>query len=268
LQSELVGALDRDELILFYQPSFELATGRVEGFEALLRWDHPVLGLVPPGKFVTLAEESGLIVPIGRWVLQQATRQLRTWLDLLGDEWPLTMAINVSTRQLRDWRLPDDIGDAITSAGIAPERVVLEITESMLMHDPKEVAVLLRAFKARGVRIAIDDFGTGYSSLAVLQDLPVDILKIDKAFVSPPAESEASAHKVLGAILTLAQTLGFRTVAEGVEQASQASLLAALGCEIGQGYFWARPLTADDAWSLLTGPGSELSSDHALISTI
>ncbi len=251
LQSELVGALDRGEFTLFYQPSFKLATGRLEGFEALIRWNHPNLGLVPPDKFITLAEESGLIVPLGRWVLQEATRQLGEWSRRLPHDDQLTMAINVSARQIRDWRLPGDIHDAIASAGIAPQRIVLEITESMLLHDPKEVATVLRSLKAGGMRIAIDDFGTGYSSLSLLQDLPIDILKIDKAFVSPPDDNEAHGHKVLGAILTLAQTLGLQTVAEGVEQVDQAALLTARGCDIGQGFLWSRPLTKDDAWTLL-----------------
>ncbi len=262
LQSELVGALDRGELVLYYQPSFELSTGRIEGFEALIRWDHPGLGLVPPGKFITLAEESGLIVPIGRWVLQEATRQLRLWIDALHDDIALTMSINVSPRQMRDWQLPGDIDDAISAAGVAPQSIILEITESMLIHNPKEVAVVLETLKARGVRIAIDDFGTGYSSLAMLQELPIDILKIDKAFVSPPDEGDANADKVLGAILTLAKTLGFLTVAEGVEQPSQAALLTTLGCDIGQGFLWSRPLRAEDAWSLLVDSRSKAVSLH------
>jgi diguanylate cyclase (GGDEF)-like protein/PAS domain S-box-containing protein len=262
LQSELVGALDRGEFALAYQPKFELATGHLEGFEALLRWTHPSLGPVPPDKFITLAEESGLIVPLGRWVLYEATRQLGEWSRRLAHDVALTMAVNVSARQMRDWRLPDDVHDAIAAAGIAPEHVVLEITESMLLHDPKEVAVVLRALKARGVRIAIDDFGTGYSSLSVLQDLPIDILKIDKAFVSPPAESETNGDKVLGAILTLAQTLGLRTVAEGVEQVDQAALLTARGCDIGQGFLWGRPLVPHDAWTLVATLDSELQSLH------
>jgi diguanylate cyclase (GGDEF)-like protein/PAS domain S-box-containing protein len=269
LQSELVGALDRGEFALFYQPSFKLSTGRLEGFEALLRWNHPDLGLVPPDRFIPLAEESGLIVPLGRWVLQEATRQLGEWSRSLSHAHAtsLTMAINVSARQMRDWRLPGDIHDAIMSANIAPQRVVLEITESMLLHDPKEVAIILRALKTKGVRIAIDDFGTGYSSLSLLQDLPIDILKIDKAFVSPPANSESNGHKVLGAILTLAQTLGLRTVAEGVEQVDQAALLTAGGCDIGQGFLWAPPLTAQDAWTLLTNSHAELhTADPAIAS--
>ena len=252
LQSELAGALDRGEFVLFYQPSFELATGRLEGFEALLRWNHPTLGLVPPDKFIGLAEASGFIIPLGRWVLQEATRQLAAWSANLADGKALTMAINVSARQIRDSRLPDDVRDAITAAGIAPQSVVLEITESMLVHDPKEVAVVLCALKSTGVRIAIDDFGTGYSSLSYLKDLPIDILKVDRAFVSPPDENETNGHEVLGAILNLARTLGLRTVAEGVEKSDQAAFLTAHGCDFGQGFLWARPLTVEDAGTLLT----------------
>ncbi len=268
LQSELVGALDRDEFALFYQPSFELVTGCLEGFEALVRWNHPKLGLVPPDKFIALAEESGLIVPLGRWVLQEATRQLGEWSRCLAHDTQLTMAINVSARQMRDWRLPDDIHDAITAAGISPQRVVLEITESMLLHNPKEVAVVLRSLKSRGVRIAIDDFGTGYSSLSLLQDLPIDILKIDKAFISPLQGSETNGHRVLGAIITLAQTLGLRTVAEGVERVDQAALLTARGCDLGQGFLWARPLTADDAWTLLARLDSERQTTDTTVTTL
>ena len=256
LQSDLVGALDRGEFKLLYQPSFELATGLIHGFEALIRWNHPDLGPIPPDKFIALAEESGLIVPIGRWVLYEATRQLGEWARSAGDNLGLTMAINVSARQMRDWRLPEDIHDAISTAGIAPQSVVLEITESMLLHDPKEVAKVLRALKTKGVRIAIDDFGTGYSSLSLLQDLPIDILKVDKAFVSPPLESEENDHRVLGAILTLAQTLGLKTVAEGVEQDDQATLLATGGCDYVQGFLWARPLSPEDARLLLTKNGA------------
>jgi diguanylate cyclase (GGDEF)-like protein/PAS domain S-box-containing protein len=252
LQSELAGALERGEFALYYQPSFELATGRLEGFEALLRWNHPTLGLVPPDKFIGLAEASGFIVPLGRWVLQEATRQLATWRSNLADGVVLTIAINVSARQMRDPRLPDDVRDAITAAGIAPQSVVLEITESMLVHDPKEVAVVLYRLKSTGVRIAIDDFGTGYSSLSYLKDLPIDILKVDKAFVSPPDEGETDGHEVLGAILSLARTLGLSTVAEGVEEPEQAARLTAGGCDFGQGYLWARPLTVEDAETLLT----------------
>ena len=255
------------ESSVFYQPAFELSTGRLEGFEALLRWDHPDLGLVPPDKFIMLAEESGFIVPLGRWVLQEATRQLGEWSRKRAHDSPLTMAVNVSARQMRDWRLAGDIHDAIAAAGIAPQRIVLEITESMLLHDPKEVAAVLRALKAKGVRIAIDDFGTGYSSLSVLQELPIDILKIDKAFVSPPTESETDGHSVLGAILILAQSLGLRTVAEGVEQVDQAAILTARGCDIGQGFLWGRPLAADDAWALIASSDSEHEGTDATSTT-
>ncbi len=251
LQSEMTGALERDEFMLYYQPAYELRSGTIEGFEALLRWKHRGLGVVPPDQFIPLAEETGLIVPLGRWVLQEATRQLGAWSRGLADGGALTMAVNVSARQIRDWRLPDDVRDAIAAAGVSPQRIVLEVTESMLVQDPTEVANVLRSLKALGVRVAIDDFGTGYSSLAYLKDLPIDILKVDKAFVSPEDQS-TDGEKLLGAILTLAQTLGLRTIAEGVEQQEQADLLLQAGCDIGQGFLWSRPLTADDAWKLLT----------------
>jgi diguanylate cyclase (GGDEF)-like protein len=266
LQSDLAGALDRGEFILFYQPSFELATGRLEGFEALLRWKHPTLGMVPPDKFIGLAEETGLIIPLGRWVLREATRQFSEWIGRLADCAALTMAINVSARQIRDSHLPDDVRDAISEAGIAPRSVVLEITESMLVHDPREVAVVLSALKAEGVRIAVDDFGTGYSSLSYLQDLPIDILKIDKAFVSP-TERETTGNEVLGAILSLAQTLGLRTVAEGVEEPEQAVLLTAGGCDTAQGFLWSRPLPPEDAWAFLVSPEMSLVAHARSVST-
>ena len=165
------------------------------------------------------------------------------------------MAINISARQLKDWRLPDDIRDGIVGAGITAHDVILEVTESMLLHDPGQVATVLWALKAEGVRIAIDDFGTGYSSLSHLQDLPVDILKIDKAFVSPVGDrmagSETNNQRILGAILALGQTLGLEIVAEGIEAPEQAAALGAAGCDVGQGFLWSRPLAAVDATALL-----------------
>jgi diguanylate cyclase (GGDEF)-like protein/PAS domain S-box-containing protein len=250
LQSQLQAGIERQEFTLRYQPCFNLSSGRLEGFEALIRWNHPELGLVTPDRFIPLAEETGLIVPLGRWVLREATRQLALW-TLVPHRGDLTMAINVSPRQIRDPHLVADVEDAIGAAGVNPERVVLEITESMLVHDPDEVVGVLHTLKALGLRIAIDDFGTGYSSLSYLQNLPVDILKIDRCFVSPPGDDPANDHRLLEAILNLAKTLGLQTVAEGVEQAHQAAFLTAAGCDIGQGYLWARPLTPHDASKLI-----------------
>ena len=251
LQSELPGALDRGEFVLYYQPCWTLKTGALEGFEALLRWNHPVLGLIPPDHFIPLAEESGIIVAIGVWVLQEATRQLAAWSRAIPTCSDLTMAINVSARQIRDAQLVDHVRVAIVGAQVDARRIVLEVTESVLVHDPREVADKLRQLKAAGVRIAIDDFGTGYSSLSYLQELPIDILKIDKAFVSKASGNETDDQRMLSAIVTLAQNLGLKTVAEGVETTRQAALLTEFGCDLAQGFLWARPLPPLDALSLL-----------------
>jgi len=254
LQSEFSRALERREFAVYYQPTYEMRTGRLEGFEALIRWRHPARGLIPPDQFISLAEETGFIVPLGRWVLHEAMRQTVSWSRSLGDGRALTIAINVSARQIRDGVLAEDVRAAIDDAGIAPDRIVIEVTESMLVHDPTEVADVLASLKTLGVRIAIDDFGTGYSSLAYLQNLPIDILKVDKAFVSALKEDETDSDRLVGAILNLARTLGLRTVAEGIEEPGQAAMLLSGGCDIGQGFLWAPPLTADDAWALLASP--------------
>jgi diguanylate cyclase (GGDEF)-like protein/PAS domain S-box-containing protein len=251
--SELSGALERGELTLFYQPVYELASGALEGFEALLRWNHPTRGLVQPEQFIKLTEETGLIVQVGRWVLQEATQQLAAWAASPSAPGPLTMAVNLSVRQMRDWRLVDDVREAILDAGIDPQLIVLEITETMLVHDPREISLVLHELKRLGVRIAIDDFGTGYSSMSYLQDLPVDLLKVDKTFVSPPEGASDESRKLLAAILNLADTLGLRTVAEGIEQADQAALLTDAGCHTGQGYLWSPALTPLEATELLLG---------------
>lgn len=255
LQSELKAAIDRGEFTLYYQPSFLLKTGELEGFEALVRWEHPILGLIPPDRFIPLAEETGLIVPLGRWVLWEATRQLAAWQSVPGAA-ELTMAINISARQMREVGLAEDIGAAIAAAGLTPGQIVIEVTEGTLIHNSTEVASILHRLKATGVRIAIDDFGTGYSSLSYLQDLPIDILKIDKAFVSPTVARDDDSPSLVGAILNLARTLGLSSVAEGIERPEQLALLETSGCDTGQGFLWAPPLTADDAWTVLTTVGA------------
>ncbi len=257
LQSELLGALERKEFALYYQPSWTLGTGELEGFEALIRWIHPRLGMILPDQFIPLAEESGLIVPIGRWVLREATRQLATWTARHRGVQHLTMSVNISARQLRDPSLPTDTRDALRAAGIPADRLILEITENALITDPNAAARRLQSLKNQGVRIAIDDFGTGYSSLSYLQNLPIDILKIDKTFVSGPdsmgsdSTDSTDNDQLLSAIITLAHTLGLATVAEGVEQTRHATLLAAQGCDSGQGYLWAAPLATEQAWNLV-----------------
>jgi diguanylate cyclase (GGDEF)-like protein/PAS domain S-box-containing protein len=253
LQSQVKEAIENEEFVLRYQPTFVLETGALEGFEALIRWQHPKLGLVSPDRFIPLAEESGLISPLGRWVLQEATRELARWSTTPGAG-PITMAINVSARQMRDAHFVQDVRDAISNAGVDPARIVLEITETVLVDDPADVLRVLQELKTIGVRIAIDDFGTGYSSLSYLQNLPVDILKIDRSFVSPRGDTPDDNHSLLHAILNLAKSIGLLTVAEGVEESHQAAFLAAANCNSAQGFLWARPLTAEAARELVAEP--------------
>ena len=241
---------------LVFQPVVALETGAVAKFEALLRWHHPQRGPVSPAQFVPVAEEMGLIVPLGRWVLEAACRQMRVWDDALPPPTPygaspaVHLTVNVSGRQLDDAGLVADVAVALAASAIAPERLTLEVTETALMRDTDRTLAALHALKALGVRLAIDDFGTGYSSLAYLQRFPVDMLKIDKSFVDGVAHGGPDAA-LARTVVALGQTLGLRTVAEGIETEAQRAALAALGCPLGQGYLFARPLSADAAHALV-----------------
>jgi diguanylate cyclase (GGDEF)-like protein len=243
LEVELRRALAAEELELFYQPVVRLDTGAVTAFEALVRWRHPRRGLMPPSAFIPLAEESGAIVPLGRWVLTRACAEAARW-QRRGR--PIDVAVNVSGAQLADDRFADDVAAALEGAGIDPQRLVLEITESVIMRDGLETRRRLKALKERGVRLAIDDFGTGYSSLASLQRFPVDILKIDKAFIDSVARG-ANDRALARTIIGLAEILRLETVAEGIEDAEQLAQLRALACPLGQGYLFSPPLPADQA---------------------
>jgi diguanylate cyclase (GGDEF)-like protein/PAS domain S-box-containing protein len=245
LVNDLNHALERHELVVYYQPSIDLQSERLEGVEALLRWQHHETGLIMPDDFIPIAEQTGLIVPIGRWVLEQACAQAVAWRHILTPGQPFVMEVNVSGHQLNHKSLVSDVRYILDNSGLEPEKLVLEITESVLMNDIDVVVKRLRELKNIGVSIAIDDFGTGYSSLAYLRQLPIDILKIDKTFVDAASAGDPGGDAILRAILDLGTGLNLKTIAEGIEEASQAIYLKDLGCHSAQGYFYSRPLPPD-----------------------
>jgi diguanylate cyclase (GGDEF)-like protein len=249
VRGELAGALDGEQLELHYQPIVDVSSQQIVGFEALLRWRHPERGLISPLEFIPLAEETGLIVPIGRWVLQEATRQAAEWQNRspLGR---LRMSVNVSVRQFQHPDLVGDVAEALQRSGLNATLLTLEITESLFAQDIEETTRKIDLLKAQGVRLALDDFGTGYSSLSYLRRFPIDTLKIDKSFIDGVTTS-TEGHAVVAAITQLGKTLHMEVVAEGLETAEQVEMLHALGCPLGQGYHFSRPLVAGDAVKLL-----------------
>lgn len=252
LEASLRTAIQREEFVLHYQPQYALQGETLLGLEALVRWEHPELGMVPPGSFIPLAEASGLIVPIGEWVLRQACRQLASW-RASGYDVP-RVAVNLSATQVTRGELLPLLREIIAETGIEPCRLELEITESMLMENQKDAITVLTQAREMGIRIAVDDFGTGYSSLANLKDYPVDCLKIDRHFVEHVPDDEDS-NAIIDAIVALARRMQLQIVAEGIENEKQASFLRHAGCEIGQGYFYGRPQAAAnfrDVWEKST----------------
>ena len=245
------GSLERSEFFLEYQPQFALPDGRLVGFEALLRWQHPTLGRIEPATFVPLAEETGFIVPLGRWVLETACEHAATWGAGLAH--PASIAVNLSGLQLQDGSLGDDIRTTLAMTGLPAERLVLEFTESTLLDDTEETMAMLAGLKAIGVKLALDDFGTGYSSLAYLRRYPLDILKIDKSFVDPLVEAGDEGVALMATILQFARTLGLHTVAEGIEHPEQRQVLAHLGCESGQGRLLSEPLDREETAAFIAG---------------
>lgn len=238
----LRGAARRGELVVHYQPIYDLATGRMRAAEALVRWQHPERGLLAPGAFIALAEESDLIVEIGDHVLGAALAEARAWQLAVGDDLAPAVNVNLSPRQLLDPTLPERIGDQVRAAGLRPELLILEITEGALMADPAMAAQNLRRLSESGVQLAVDDFGTGYSSLAYLQQFPIDFLKVDGCFVNQMLDRSDAG--LVDAIVQLTHTLGLTPIAEGIEFASQVERLQAMGCDLGQGYHLDRPLDA------------------------
>jgi diguanylate cyclase (GGDEF)-like protein len=251
LENDLRGALDRNELRLHYQPIVDLATDRIVGLEALVRWEHPTRGLIPPLSFIPMAEETGLIVPIGRWVLETACRQARLWLDEVPDS-ALVMSVNLSARQFGQPNLVDDIRDTLRATGLPPDRLELEITESVLLAEGEDSTSALRAIRDLGVGLVLDDFGTGYSSLSYLRRMPLDTIKIDRSFVAG-IDDDNSNLPIVKAVIALAHALGIEVVAEGIETAGQRALLQDLVCDRGQGYYYARPQPPEALTALLAG---------------
>jgi diguanylate cyclase (GGDEF)-like protein len=248
----LARAIREGELFTVYQPLINLRTGRPTGAEALVRWQHPEEGVLGPDSFIGLAEETGLIVEIGALVLHEACRQAARWVAV-DENQPLTITVNLSARQLADPGIVDTVTEALTGAGLDPRRLVLEITETVLMQDREAAAATLWRLKALGIRIAIDDFGTGYSSLAYLRRFPIDMLKIAREFVDGLGRDEHD-DVITRAIVELAGTLGLLTVAEGIETHDQQTIVTALGCDLGQGYLFSVPVDAEAALLLLTAP--------------
>jgi diguanylate cyclase (GGDEF)-like protein len=246
-------AIGDGELRLHYQPIVNIKTGRTDGVEALVRWQHPTRGLIYPDQFITIAEETGLVIPLGEWVLGEACQQLHTWHRTYPQLAHLAIGVNLSGHQLIRPEFPRVVANVLSATGVPADQLILEITESVLMADAKAAIKVLRALKALGVLLSVDDFGTGYSSLSYLKKFPVDALKIDKSFVDGLG-TEAEDSAIVHAIINLAHTLRLITVAEGTETARQLSALADLGCDSAQGYLLCRPKPAADVIESLLRP--------------
>lgn len=257
LENELRRAAEMEEFQVYYQPMVSISTGEVVGFEALLRWEHPERGLLLPDSFISLAEETGLIVPIGRWVLREACRQAREWgeaRDPLVPR-PPTLSVNLSGLQFHYPGLAREVSYVLDQSALEPDALMLEITESVAMEDAEPAMQSLAKLKSLGVKLAIDDFGTGYSSLSYLRNFPVDRLKIDRSFVEALGHSLGD-NTIVAGMIGLAKGLGIEVVAEGLETEEQLRQLRRLGCDIVQGYKFWKPLPAEEAGILFTGQAS------------
>ena len=243
LEGDMLAGLSRNEFVLHYQPQIAMDTGEVIGVEALVRWQHPTRGLVMPDTFIPIAEETGLILPIGDWVLNEACRQMAAWSQ--EGVPPVRMAVNLSARQFKKGNLPGLLEELISATGIDPRLLELEITESVAMDNPERAIYHLRRFREMGIELAIDDFGTGYSSLSYLKLFPVNRLKIDGSFIRS-IETGFEDSAIASATIALAHTLGKEVVAEGVETEAQMGFLRNQRCDIVQGYFFSHPLPAED----------------------
>jgi predicted signal transduction protein with EAL and GGDEF domain len=250
IENELRQAVEREEFRVYYMPIVSLATGRIDGFEALVRWQHPERGIVPPMEFMGVAEEAGLIIAIDRWVLRRACRDVREWQQKMIDGERLTVSVNLSAKQFHHADLVETIRSAVTESGLPGESLGIEITEGVLIDNTSTAGAMLGEMRKLGARIYLDDFGTGYSSLSYLQRFPIDSVKIDRSFVSrlgPKAEG----HEIVQAIVTLAHNLGMNVIAEGIETADQLALLRRLKCGYGQGWLFSKPIPHEEATELL-----------------
>jgi diguanylate cyclase (GGDEF)-like protein len=250
LESDLRHAIERQELLMHYQPLISLKDGSIMGFEALLRWQHRELGMISPAKFIPVAEESGLIIPITIWILQETCRQLAEWQRASPAYQKLIVSVNISGKHLSNDELIDDVEQALELAGLSPQSLKLEITESVAMENAEHTIDILTRLKRTGVQLSLDDFGTGYSSLSILHRLPFDTLKIDRSFVYSVGENGENSE-ILQTIVSLAKNLKMKIIAEGIETESQLSLLQFLGCDFGQGYLMAKPQPKEEATRML-----------------
>ncbi|MGC9527415.1 MAG: two-component system response regulator [Limnospira sp.] len=250
LEMDLRRAIENREFILNYQPIVSLRSGKVAGFEALIRWIHPDFGLIYPGDFIPVAEETGLIIPLGLWVWEEACRQLRVWKEKYRNNWDYTLSVNLSVKQFSQPDLLDCLQEALLRQGLDGTNLRLEITESAVMENADHAIDILNQLKALKVKLSIDDFGTGYSSLSYLQNLPVDTLKIDSSFVNKIGEKSDN-FKIVAAIVTLAHNLGMGAIAEGIKTPQQLAHLRSLGCEFGQGFFFSKSLDAESLEALI-----------------
>jgi diguanylate cyclase (GGDEF)-like protein len=250
LETELRKAIELDRLELYFQPLIDMSNGFVTGFEALARWKDPDYGMISPVEFIPVAEECGLILPLGRWALERACQVLNEWDAKAGEQLPLKISVNVSAAQFARDDIPNMVAGILRANKTRPERIMLELTESVVVSDPARAAKVMHALRALDVSLAMDDFGTGYSNLAYLQQLPIDVLKIDRSFVTHMLQ-ERDKVAIVRAILSLASALGMETTAEGIETQEIAHTLAALGCSYGQGYFYSPPVPADLAYDFM-----------------
>ncbi|MEA2395263.1 MAG: hypothetical protein QOJ82_3154, partial [Solirubrobacteraceae bacterium] len=253
-ENQLAHAIEYDQLRLAYQPIVTMDSGETVGVEALVRWQHPERGVVAPLDFIPIAEDTGLIVPIGEWVLTQAWLQAAEWCRSRPDAPPLWMSVNLSARQIAHPDLAEMVAAVLRQTDIDPGQLRLELTESSLMDDPDAALATMNALTELGVKLVLDDFGTGYSSLAYVQRFPISVLKVDRSFVANLG-GESSDGAIVAAVVNMAHGLGVEVVAEGVETESQATALQALGCEYAQGYLYGRPMPAEELRPLLAAAG-------------